>query len=88
MELALATRKAKTRRLRTVGSRQVLFLLLLAYAIAYVVPACVSFTSRQANEEPRSTAFFQGSDFNLHAELVCESAPPRLWERSVCNLPK
>ena len=67
---------------------RLLLLTALAYGIAYLVSACISFASLQVTEEPRSTAVNQGSDFNLHAELVCGSAAPRLRERSECNLPK
>jgi hypothetical protein len=67
---------------------QFLLLIALAYGIAYMVPLCISFISRQANEEPRSSGLIHGSGIELHAELVCESAPTRLWERSACNLPK
>jgi hypothetical protein len=88
MELALATKEANACSALAVASRQLLFLIALGYGLAYIVPACISFAFRQGNEEPRSSAFVHGSDFNLHAELVCGSAPPRLWERSACNLPK
>ncbi|HEY6619240.1 MAG TPA: hypothetical protein VIY68_06835 [Steroidobacteraceae bacterium] len=61
----------------------------LGFGISYLVPACISFASRPVNdEESRPSAFPDGSGFNLHAELVCESIPARLWERSACNLPK
>ena len=98
MELAVATKEARTgtrigTRTRTgsaltVALWQLLLLIALAYGIAYIVPACFNFASRQANEEPRSSGLIHGSGIDLHAELVCESAPPRLWERPACNLPK
>jgi hypothetical protein len=72
----------------TVASWQLLLLIALAYGIAYIVPVCFGFASRQANEGPRSSALIHGSGIELHAELVCESAPLRLRERSTCNLPK
>jgi hypothetical protein len=67
---------------------QLLLPIALAYCVAYIVPACFSLASRLANEEPRSSGLVHGSGMELHAELVCQSAPPRLWERSACNLPK
>jgi hypothetical protein len=89
MELALATKQVSARSALTVALRQLLFLIALGCGISYVVPACFSFAARQLNDaEPRSSALAQGSGFNLQAELVCESAPPRFWERSACNLPK
>ena len=88
MDLALATKKANTRSALAVASRQLLLLIALGYGIAYIVPACISFASRQIGEEPRASAFVRASDFELRAELVCETARPRLWERSACNLPK
>jgi hypothetical protein len=104
MELAFATKEARTStrtqtRTRThtrtrTGSAltaalwQLLLLIALAYGVAYAVPACFNLASQQANEEPRSSGLVHGSGIELHAELVCESAPPRLWDRSACNLPK
>jgi hypothetical protein len=88
MELALATRKVDARSALTVAAGQLLLLIALGYAIACLVPACFSVPSPQANEELRSGIIVPSSDFKLYAELVCESAPPRLWERSACNLPK
>lgn len=89
MELAVATKEAKARGALTRASRQLLLLIALGYGIACIVPACLSFVSRQVNdEEPRSGAFVHASRLDLHAELACESARPRLWERSACHLPK
>jgi hypothetical protein len=86
MELALAKTEAHTGRALIVASRQLLLIIALAYAIAYLVPACISFASQQA-EEPRASAV-PDSDFRLSAKLLCESAPPRLRARSACNVPK
>jgi hypothetical protein len=96
MELAVAIQEARTgtrARTRTRGALtvalwQLLLLIALAYGIAYIVPACFDFASRQASEEPRSNGLVHGSGIELHAELVCESSPPRLYKRSACNLPK
>ena len=95
MDLALATQDsapatkgANVRSSLAVASRQVMLLIALGYGISYIVPACFSFASLQVNEESRSSAFVHGPGFNLHAELVCESAPRRLLERSACELPK
>jgi hypothetical protein len=100
MELAVATKEARagTRtgtytRTRTGGALtmalwQLLLPIALAYGVAYIVPACFSLASRQAYEEPRSSGLVHRSGMELHAELVCQSAPPRLWERPACNLPK
>jgi hypothetical protein len=89
MELALATKQVSARSALTVALRQLLFLIALGCGISYVVPACFSFAARQLNDaEPRSSALAQGSGFNLQAELVCESAPPRGFGSSACNLPK
>jgi hypothetical protein len=87
MELAVATKRAPTRRALTVPW-QLLLLIALSYGISYIVPACISFASRQVNEEPGSSEFARESSFKLTADLVCESRPPRLWERSACDLPK
>jgi hypothetical protein len=81
-------RRARTRRALTLALWQLLLPIALAYGVAYIVPACFSLASRQANEEPRSSGLVHGSGMELHAELVCESAAPRVWERSACNLPK
>jgi hypothetical protein len=89
MELTFASKEVSARSALTVASRQLLFLIALGYGISYLVPAGISFASRQVNdEEPRSSAFVHGSRFELRAELVCGAAPPRFWERSACNLPK
>ena len=89
MEFAVATKEAKARSALTVASRQLLLLIALGYGIACIVPACLSFASRQVNDEdPRAGAFAHASGLDLHAELVCESARSRLWERSSCNSPK
>lgn len=88
MELALATREVDARGALTVATRQLLLLIALGYAIAYIVPACFSFGSLQVNEEPRSGILVGGSGFKLYAELVCESVPAWLRERSACDLPK
>lgn len=88
MELALTIRKAKTHSALGGALRQLLLLNALAYGIAYMVPACISFACGQVDGEMQSGAFVRGPSFDLHAELICESAPPRLWERSTCNLPK
>ena len=89
MELALATKDVSARSALTVASRRLLFLIALGCGTSYIVPACIRFASRPLNdEEPRSSALVHGSGFDLLAELVCESAPPRFWERSACNLPK
>ena len=100
MELAVATKEARTgtrtraqartrtRSALTVALWQLLLLIALAYGIAYLVPACFNFASGQPSEEARSNGLVHGSGIELHAELVCQSAPPRLWERSACNLPK
>jgi hypothetical protein len=86
MVIALA-KGVRPRSALTVAGR-LLLLTALAYGISYLVSACISSASVRVTEEPRSTAFDQGSGFNLHAELVCGSAAPRLRERSECNLPK
>jgi hypothetical protein len=102
VELAVATKEARTgtrtrtrtraqartRSALTVALWQLLLLIALAYGIAYLVPACFNFASGQPSEEARSNGLVHGSGIELHAELVCQSAPPRLWERSACNLPK
>jgi hypothetical protein len=85
MELALATGKAKTRTALAGAVRQLLLLIALAYGTAYLVPACISFFCGQVNEP---SALERGSRFDLHAELICESAPSLVWERSACHLPK
>jgi hypothetical protein len=87
MEFAVATKKTATRGALTVPWQLVL-LIAASYGVSYIVPACISFASRQVNEEPRSSAFVRDSSFRLTAELVCESTPSRLWERSACDLPK
>jgi hypothetical protein len=88
MELAVATRKARTRSALTAASWQLLLLIAFSYGIAYVFAACINSASAPVSEEPRSSTSVQTSGFNLHAALVCESAAPRLWERSACSLPK
>ena len=88
MELALATRKAKARNELLAASRRLLLLLAVAYAVAYIVPACISHASRQVDEETDSSTFIHGPTSNLHAELVCGAASPGLWEHSECNMPK
>ena len=89
MELAFATKEVSARSALTVASRQLLFLIALGYGISCFVPACISFASRQVNdEEARSGAIVHGSPFELRAQLACGAAPPRFWERSACNLPK
>ena len=55
MELAVATKKARTRGALIVASQQLLLLIALSYGIAYIVSACVGFASPQAKEEPRSS---------------------------------
>jgi hypothetical protein len=80
--------RARTGSALTVALWHFLLLIALAYGIAYIVPACFSFVSRQTNEEPRSSGLVHGPGIELHAELVCGSAPPRLWERSTCHLPR
>ncbi len=80
--------RARTGSALTVALWQLLLLITLAYGIAYMVPVCFSFASPQANDEPRSSGLVHGSGSELRAELVCESAPLRLRERSTCNLPK
>jgi hypothetical protein len=87
MVIALATKGVRARSGLTMAWRSLL-LTALAYGISYLVSACISSDSLQVTEEPRSTAFDHGSGFNLHAELVCGSAAPRLRERTECNLPK
>ena len=87
MEFAVATKQAPTRRALTVPW-QLLLLIALSYGISYIVPACISFASRQVNEERRSSVFVRDPRFMLTAELICQSASPRLWERSACDLPK
>lgn len=86
--LARSRARTRTRSAVTVAVWQLLLLIALAYAIAYLVPACFNLASREASEEPRSSSLVHGSGIELHAELACQSAPPRLWERSACNLPK
>jgi hypothetical protein len=89
MELAFAIKEVSARGALTVVSRQLLFLIALGYGISYLVPAGIGIASPQVNdEEPRSGGFVHGSRFELRAQLVCGSAPPRFWERSACNLPK
>jgi hypothetical protein len=89
MELALATTQVKARSGLTEASRLVVLMIAFGYGIAYLVPACISFASQEVNDEAsHSTAFDHGSGFNLHAELICGSAAPRLRERSECTLPK
>jgi hypothetical protein len=88
MELALATKKAKIGSALAGTLRQLLLLIAIAYGIAYMVSGCISLASRPTGEEPRSGEAIQGSDSPLHAELICGSASPRVWERSACNLPK
>jgi hypothetical protein len=88
MELALATYKAKAHSALAGALRQLLLLIALAYAIGYIVPACLSFDSTELKQQPRSRTLVQGSSFDLHAELVCETASRRLWEHSPCNFPK
>ena len=88
MELAFATKEASARSALSVASRQLLFLIALGYGISYLVPACISFASRQINdEETPSSALVHGSGFD-RAQLACGASPPRFWERSECNLPK
>jgi hypothetical protein len=87
MELALATKEDRASSALTVATLRLLLLIALGYGISYIVPACISFASLQVNEEPRSSASVQSPGLQLHAALVCGSAPPRLWERSACNLP-
>lgn len=88
MELALATKEANARGALAAASRQLLLLIALGYGISYIVPACINFACIQINEEPNSSRFVPDAALKLHAEIVCESALPRLWERSVCDLPK
>jgi hypothetical protein len=89
MESALITKEAKVRSALAATSLQLLLLIAAGFGISYLVPACISFASRPVNdEESRPSPFAHGSGFNLHAELVCESTPPRLRERSACNLPE
>jgi hypothetical protein len=88
MELALATKKAKTGRALAAASWQLLFLIAISYGIAYLVAGCMSFAADPASAEPRSGEIIQHSDTPLHAELVCGSASTRLWEHSECSLPK
>ena len=89
MELAFATKEASARSALSVASRQLLFLIALGYGISYLVPACISFASRQINdEETPSSALVHRSGFELRAQLACGAPPPRFWERSECNLPK
>ena len=89
MELAFATKEASARSALSVASRQLLFLIALGYGISYLVPACISFASRQINdEETPSSALVHRSGFELRAQLACGASPPRFWERSECNLPK
>ena len=88
MELALATREVDHRSALTVAAGQLLLLISLGFAIAYIAPLCFSFASLQVNEEPRSGMLVGGSGFKLYAELVCESVPAWLQERSACDLPK
>jgi hypothetical protein len=85
MELALATSEAKTRSGLAAALRQILLLIVLAYAIAYFVPACFTLASRQADKAPQSRGLTQFSGAKLHAELACASAPPQPWDRSTCN---
>lgn len=89
MELALITKQAKVRSALATASLQLLLLIALGFGISYLVPACISFASHPVTDkEPRPGTFAHGSGFNLHAELVCKSTPPRLRERSECNLPE
>ncbi len=88
MELALITRQTQARSELLGASRRLLLLLAVAYAVAYIVPACISHASRQVDEETGSSTFIHGPTSNLHAELVCGTASPGLWERSECNMPK
>jgi hypothetical protein len=88
MELAVATKVARTRSALIVASSQLLLLIVLSYGISYIVPACISFASLRANEDRGSSTLVHTSGFEFTAELACESAPPRLWEHSACDLPK
>jgi hypothetical protein len=88
MELALAAKKASARGALVVAARQLLLPIAFGYGVAYIVPACISFASPPVIEEPRSSTFVHGSGSQLYAELVCESARPRLRERSPCNFPQ
>jgi hypothetical protein len=88
MELALATRKAKTGRALAAAVWQLLFLIAVAYGVAYLVSGCINFASEPASEESRSSAAIQGVVSPLQAELVCGSASQQVRERSACYLPK
>jgi hypothetical protein len=94
MELAVATKRVRTRtRAPTRGALagvlwQLLLLIALAYGIAYLISACFNVASGAAQEEPRSSGLVRGPGIELHAELLCQSAPTRVWERRACNLPK
>jgi hypothetical protein len=88
MQLAVATKRARTRSTLTMAVAQLLLLIMLAYGVSYLVLACINFASGPADEVPRSGALVPDSGSHLQAQLACESTPPRVWEHTACDLPK
>ena len=103
MELALITRptkarsapafwsrhqKARARSELLAASRRLLLLLAIAYGMAYIVPACISFVSPPIDQKARFSALVDGPRSDLVTELVCDHDRLRSWQRYACNIQK
>jgi hypothetical protein len=80
-------RKARARSELLAATRRLLLLLAIAYGMAEIIPACISFVSPPIDQQARLSAPIDGSRSDLVAEIVCDHNRSR-WEPYACNFQK